>query len=54
MPNHTESEVPRRKPYSVKGLAADLGVASSTVYGAIQRGEIAVIQIGDRLLIPPA
>lgn len=38
----------------VPELAAALGLAESTVYDAIARGELPSIKIGRRLLIPTA
>jgi excisionase family DNA binding protein len=43
-----------RKTYSVEETAIILGVGKSTMYGAVERGEIPAIRIGRRRMIPKA
>jgi excisionase family DNA binding protein len=46
---------PRRRPtLSVKEAAVLLGIAPHTVYDAVNRGELPVICIGRRKLVPTA
>ena len=42
------------RAYSVKEVAAKLGVNPKTVYSAIEAGELPAIRIGQRLLLPRA
>lgn len=46
---------PRQRPtLSVKEAASLFGVAQSTIYDAVRRGELPVIRIGRRKLLPTA
>jgi excisionase family DNA binding protein len=48
----TTKQPPERVVYFVSAVAAMLGVGRSTVYDAINRGEIAHIRIGHRVVLP--
>ncbi|WP_414717064.1 helix-turn-helix domain-containing protein [Tardiphaga sp. 42S5] len=41
-----------RRTYSVGETAIILGVGKSTLYGAVERGEIPAVRIGRRRMIP--
>jgi excisionase family DNA binding protein len=44
--------VPARMAYSPREAASLLGLARSSIYGAIARGELRSVQLGSRRLIP--
>jgi len=48
--NHT----PERRTTSIDDLAQILGISRNGAYQAAKRGEIPVIRIGKRLLVPTA
>lgn len=52
MPVLRPSVVSSRQTVTVDELAAVLGLGRKLVYQAIQRGEIPVIRIGRRILVP--
>jgi excisionase family DNA binding protein len=42
----------KRQTLTVEEAAQVLGLAKPTVYAAVKRGELPVVRIGDRVLIP--
>jgi len=44
----------RKQTYTIKEAKRLLGVGTNAVYNAAHRGEIPVIKIGGRLLVPKA
>jgi excisionase family DNA binding protein len=47
-----EKDSEKRKTYSIAEAGALLGVGQNSIYAAAHRGEIPIIRIGGRLLVP--
>lgn len=45
---------PERRTYTVKEVAALLGLGETSVYAALQAGEIKAIRVGSRWAVPRA
>lgn len=50
----SSSTTPASMVYSVRSLAAELGVSDRAIRGAIHRGELAAVKRGRRYVIPGA
>jgi len=50
----TKEKTERKQTYTIKEAKRLLGVGTNAAYNAVHRGEIPVIKIGGRLLVPKA
>jgi hypothetical protein len=53
-PNRQTSRSVNRKGGTIREIAEELGIGINLAYAAAQRGEIRVIRIGNRLIVPPS
>jgi hypothetical protein len=54
VPNRQTSRSANRKGGTIREIAEELGVGLNQAYAAAKCGEIRVIRIGGRLIVPPS